>query len=187
MKVIRPVETETSRFQVGDMLPFTLVDGALVQALAVKEERDGMLFVTVDCTGIESMVCSPGEQDGGYERSLLRRRLNCELLERFPPEIRAQMVPLSNGDWLRLPTVGELFGRSAAAEEADLGSGQWEPMRLCRNRVCFLGRDGISMCYWLADPVDGDGKFYSGVDYMGNAMHIAAIGTYGVRPVFKLR
>ena len=80
-----------------------------------------------------------------------------------------------------------LFGGSPATGEADLDSGQWQPMRLCRNRVCFLGRDGISMCYWLADPVDGDGKFYSGVDYMGNAMHIAAIGTYGVRPVFKLK
>lgn len=187
MKVIRPVEMETAAYQVGDVLSFMRTDGARLEALAVKEERDGMLFVTVDCVGIESMAHDPKERSGGYDRSLLRRRLNRVFVECFPQHIREQMVPFSNGDWFRLPTVRELFGGSAAAEREDPETGQWEPMKLCRNRVCFLGRDGISMCYWLADLADGDGRFYSGVDYMGNAMHLAAISAYGVRPVFQLK
>lgn len=180
MRIIRPVEVETDTCQVGDVLSFPSAHNVWIEALAVRQERDGMLFVTVDCVGIESMACSPKERDVGYEQSRLRGRLNQEIVAGFPAWLREQLIPFSNGDLLRLPTVRELFGDTLAA-------GRWEPMKLSRNRVCFLGREGIGMCYWLEDQADESGSYYCGVDYMGNAMHLASVGTYGVRPVFKLR
>lgn len=182
MRIIRPVETETAVCRVGDVLSFTSSRNIQVEALAVKEEKDGMLFVTVECVGIESMVYSPQEQSGGYACSRLRGRLNREFVESLPAWLREQLVPFSNGDLLRLPTVQELFG-----DDSDREAHRWKPMKLSRNRVCFLGSEGIGMCYWLANQADGGGNYYSGVDYMGNPMHLAAVGAYGVRPVFKLR
>lgn len=49
MKVMRTYETETSTYEVGDVIAFELEGGEKVEAMAMRQEADGMLFLFVDC------------------------------------------------------------------------------------------------------------------------------------------
>ena len=50
MKLFRNIEVEADgQYSVGDVISFTLTDGEEVEALAVKQEWDGMIFILLDC------------------------------------------------------------------------------------------------------------------------------------------
>ena len=50
MKLFRTIEAVADgHYCVGDVIAFALNDGEEVEALAVKQEQDGMIFVLVDC------------------------------------------------------------------------------------------------------------------------------------------
>ena len=49
MKVRRTEKIKVNTFRVGDVIRFKLSDGEKVEMLAVKEEKDGMIFCFADC------------------------------------------------------------------------------------------------------------------------------------------
>ncbi len=142
MKVMRTYETETSTYEVGDVIAFELEGGEKVEATAMRQEADGMLFLLVDCLKDEECMNEESSNRGGYAASDLRMKLNREIIERFPAEIREQMVALTpDGDMLRLPTEKEVFGVNEYGEdEGDVE--QFAPMKLRRNRIAFQGHNG---------------------------------------------
>ena len=97
MKLFRTMEVMEDTFKVGDVIDFTLNDGEEVEALAVKQEQDGMIFVLVDCLRKEYAMNRTNTNRGGYEQCALRGKLNGEILDRFPAE--------SVRRWLLSPTV----------------------------------------------------------------------------------
>ena len=124
---------------------------------------------------------------GGYEKSLLRKKLNTEILDRFPAEIREKMVAFPNGDLLRLPTEREIFGENIFGAEEDESVEQWSPMKERKNRIAFHGKGTDRWeWYWLQN------------EYYGSAAHFAYVTIYysthfndasyagGVRPAFKI-
>ena len=172
---------------VGDVLPFKLNDGEKVEALAVKQEQDGMIFVLVDCLHKEYPMNRTNTNKGGYEKSLLRKALNTEILDRFPAEIREKMVAFESGDLLRLPTEREIFGYNPYGEKEPDDVEQWEPMKDRRNRIAFQGsKTGTWEWYWLQNKVDGSAADFALVAGNGNAHYIFASGAIGVRPAFKI-
>ena len=92
MEVYRQVKVEAESYQVGDRIAFLLPDGEPVEALAVKQEQDGMLFVLVDCLYQEYSMNRTYSNRGGYKSCALRKALNGEILALFPDFIREQMV-----------------------------------------------------------------------------------------------
>lgn len=171
---------------VGDVLPFKLNDGEKVEALAVKQEQDGMIFVLVDCLHKEYPMNRTNTNKGGYEKSLLRKKLNTEILDRFPAEIREKMVAFPNGDLLRLPTEREIFGENIFGAEEDKSVEQWSPMKERKNRIAFQGMNGGWEWYWLQNEYDGSAANFACVSDDGSANCNNASDATGVRPAFKI-
>lgn len=188
MKLFRTMETAADNgYMVGDVIAFTLTDGEEVEALAVKQEQDGMIFCLVDCLNQEYSMNEEDSNRGGYEATDLRVKLNGEILERFPADIREKMVAFANGDYLRLPTEKEIFGCNdyGKAEPDDVQ--QWEPMKQRKNRIAFQGKGTDRWeWYWLQNAHKRYAAFFAYVYYNGNANDGDASYASGVRPAFKI-
>lgn len=188
MKLFRTMETAADNgYMVGDVIAFTLTDGEEVEALAVKQEQDGMIFCLVDCLNQEYSMNEEDSNRGGYEATDLRVKLNGEILERFPADIREKMVAFANGDYLRLPTEKEIFGCNdyGKAEPDDVQ--QWEPMKQRKNRIAFQGKGTDRWeWYWLQNAHKRYAARFAVVSSYGGAYYNNASGARGVRPAFKI-
>lgn len=188
MEVIRKISVVADgNYCVGDVISFSLNDGEEVEALAVKQEQDGMIFVLVDCLRKEYAMNRTATNKSGYDGCLLRKKLNGEILDRFPAEIREKMVAFPNGDFLRLPTEREIFGCNSWGEAEDESVEQWEPMKQRKNRIAFQGKG--TDCwewYWLQNKADGYAARFAGVNGNGRASCYNASNAGGVRPAFKI-
>lgn len=192
MEVKRMIKIDTETFQVGDIVKFKLTDGEKVQAMAVKQTPEGMLFVLVDCLKKEypmfNDIDNMDEEDISYATSDLRKALNGEILERFPKEIRDRMAAVNaEGDMLRIPTECEIFGENVYGQEESKLTKRWKPMKKKRNRIAFQGKEGAWEWYWLMNRHKDYASRFAYVGYGGNAGYGGASSSRGVRPVFKLR
>ena len=172
-------------YKVGDLISFELGNGESAEALGIKDEGDGVIFVFVDCLKREYPM-NTERRDGGYAKSSLRNVLNSDVLHLFPYEIRNQMVPFESGDLVRIPTARELFGN----EVYDRGeNAQWTLMEDLRNRIAYAGfRSKLWTCYWLQDTtVRSSSVFFDVVTSTGERSNCIAVTSLGVRPVFKLK
>lgn len=129
MKVKRMIKSDVDTFKVGDIIKVKLTDGVKVQAMAMQQEEDGMIFCLVDCLPSEYPMNSTRTNEGGYEESDLRKKLNGEILNLFPAELKAMMAPFDNGDLLRLPTEKEIFGENYYGEYESPYVKQWKPKK----------------------------------------------------------
>lgn len=187
MKVKRMVKTNVDIFQIGDIIKFKLTDGEKVQAMAVQQENDGMLFCLVDCLADEYSMNDTNINEGGYENSDLRKKLNTEIIARFPADIKAMMVPFGDEDFLRLPTEKEIFGENYYGEYESPYVKQWKPMKQRRNRITFQGKNGNWEWYWLQNKCRESVAYFAVVSLDGNANASGASNPYGVRLVFKIQ
>ena len=140
--------------------------------MAVQQENDGMLFCLVDCLADEYSMNDTNTNEGGYEGSDLRKKLNIEIIARFPGDIKAMMVPFGNGDYLRLPTEKEIFGENYYGEYESPYVQQWKPMKQRRNRIAFQGKNGGWEWYWLQNKCRDSAASFALVDNSGIAYYI---------------
>lgn len=193
MKVYRTSEVLAGgRYEVGDIVSYTMEDGEEVEALAVKEEFDKhgnlcMVFMLLDCLKEECRMNRDDTNDGGYEESHLRDQLATKYLEKFPAALRLNMVPFENGDLLRIPTEREIFGRNIYGEEEPDTVEQFEPMKKRRNRMAFDGLNGETQAYWLQNKRVRSATSFCGVNTGGCASNGSASNSIGVRPLYRIR
>lgn len=193
MKVYRTSEVLAGgKYEVGDIVSYTMEDGEEVEALAVKEEFDKhgnlcMVFMLLDCLKEECRMNRDDTNDGGYEESHLRDQLATKYLEKFPAALRLNMVPFENGDLLRIPTEREIFGRNIYGEEEPNTVEQFEPMKKRRNRMASDGLNGETQAYWLQNKRVRSATNFCLVDYYGNAANANASNSFGVRPLYRIR
>lgn len=186
MKVKRYVEKDVTDFNVGDIIEFTMSNGEYVQAMAVKKLNVGMLFCFVNCLTDRYPMNDSDTNDGGYLSSKLRTVINSKVISDFPDEIKRYLVKFSNGDYLRIPTEKEIFGKNKYGEvEAD-NIGQWEPMKNCNNRISLGGAKEYSECYWCQNNKAGRSDCFCSVTSGGLSDYGWVSDVIGVRPVFVL-
>ena len=142
MRYYRTIEENgNSGVMEGDRIRFRLADGEEAEAFCVKITEDGAgLFIFTDCLKNEYRM-NPGWQHPGWEACELRGKLNGEILEKFPEEIRSRMKPFPNGDLLRIPTEKEIFGENPYGEAEPEDVKQFDAMRDRRNRIAFHAYD----------------------------------------------
>lgn len=191
MLVKRTMKVDVELFEVGDIIKFKLTDGEKVQAMAVKQTPEGMLFVLVDCLAKEypmfNDIDDMDEADISYATSDLRKALNGEILDRFPKEIKDHMVAVNaEGDMLRIPTECEIFGENVYGQEESKLTKRWKPMKKKRNRIAFQGKEGAWEWYWLMNRHKDYVSGFARVDGTGDALYGDASDSCGVRPVFLL-
>lgn len=194
MEVIRKITVDTELFELGDIISFDLTTGEKVQAMAVRETPNGMLFMTVDCLKDEQkMFENPNRADViDYEHSDLRKKLNGEILDTFPEEIRERMVGMRVGqtncfDMLRIPTEREIFGENPYGADEPKSVRRFYGMEERRNRIAWQGsKTGEFEWYWLQNRVEDTASHFAFVYTSGYADSNYASHSYGVRPVFLL-
>lgn len=193
MKVYRTSEVLAGgRYEVGDIVSYTMEDGEEVEAIAVKEEFDKhgnlcMVFILLDCLKEECRMNRDDTNDGGYEESYLREQLRTEYLERFPASLRLNMVPFENGDLLRIPTEREVFGENRYGEEEPDTVEQFEAMKKRRNRMALDGSNGGTQAYWLQNKRVRSATYFCYVNNYGSANSFYASFSFGVRPLYRIR
>lgn len=191
MEVKRKMTVDTEMFELGDIISFKLTTGEKVQARAVKETPDGMLFVTVDCLKEEQPMFKNTDdmedEDFSYDNSDLRKVLNGAILATFPAEIRDRMkVVYGDSDLLRIPSEKEIFGENKYGQEEGKVK-QFKGMKNCRNRIAWQGsKTGAFEWYWLMNRHKEYASGFAGVGYGGYAGYAGASYSRGVRPVFLL-
>ena len=188
MKVKRMIKSDVDTFKVGDIIKVKLTDGVKVQAMAMKQEEDGMIFCLLDCLPGKYLMNDTRTNEGGYEESDLRKKLNGEILNLFPAELKAMMAPFDNGDLLRLPTEKEIFGENYYGEYESPYAKQWKPMKKRRNRIAFNGtKEENLQWYWLMNKVRESATSFSSVSGNGRANRGNASNSIGVRLAFKIK
>ena len=194
MEVIRKITVDTELFELGDTISFELTTGEQVQAMAVRETPNGMLFMFVDCLKTEQKMFENvnNAEVVDYAHSDLRKKLNGEILESFPEEIRERMVGMRVGqtncfDMLRIPTEREIFGENPYGEDEPKSVRRFYGMEERRNRIAWQGsKTGEFEWYWLQNKVEDSASDFARVTNDGNANYYNASNSYGVRPVFLL-
>ena len=185
MKIKRTyiMKSKLDRIVIDDVICFKLKDGEKCEARAVKLEDGKMLMVFEDCLRKEYPMNKTDTTEGGYETSYLRQALNTEILARFPEKVRKHMIPFENGDYLRLLSEKEVFGKNVYAEDDGTDTKQLPTMKLRKNRIASQGLNGDYEWYWLRDVVSASN--FANVNNNGNANYNnASNANVGVRPDF---
>lgn len=194
MEVIRKITVDTELFELGDTISFELTTGEQAQAVAVRETPNGMLFMFVDCLKTEQKMFENvnNAEVVDYAHSDLRKKLNGEILESFPEEIRERMVGMRVGqtncfDMLRIPTEREIFGENPYGEDEPKSVRRFYGMEERRNRIAWQGsKTGEFEWYWLQNKVEDSASLFAFVLSAGAATFVSASASFGVRPVFLL-
>ncbi len=180
MNVLRKVEIDTEELKVGDQIRV-----GHYTATCQKATQDGWIFM-LDQYLDEPMQMKNDEDtnDGGYEASDLRKRLNsAEILAEFSG---IELIPFRNGDLLRIPYYGEMFGHDDwykdFAEPDDCE--QWELMDHV-NRIAYRSGTYFEKG-WLQNKLKWSESSFCAVKDNGNSDDWPAVFFRGVRPVFLI-
>ena len=183
MVVTRTCNIDTELFLVDDIISFTLSNGEHHEAIAIKQEDEGMLFILRNCLQTSNQMNSEPTNKGGYAESMLRRILTTGSITLFPDELRSRMIPVYDTyDLLRIPTEKEILGYNAFAVDEPEHVTQFEAMKNVENRKAM--RVNLPETYWLTNDVL--------TSFVVCAKHGFCEYTYasnfcGVRPIFKLK
>lgn len=176
--VYRKTLTKTTEIQTGDQIRVGHYTATCQTVTPM-----GALFL-LDQYLDEAYQMGPIHGKGGYEASELRYKLNLDGLDEFPEELRERMVPFDNGDLLRIPFFGEIFGQEDAEYFEPDGCEQWELMKDRKNRIAF--RQNCWEWGWLQNKRKGSATGFALVYNGGHANSGDASNSLGVRPAFLI-
>lgn len=177
--VYRKTLTKTTEIQTGDQIRVSHYT-ATCQAVTPK----GALFLLDQYLDEAYPMNRKNTNKGGYGESDLRETLRSkEILDLFD-DWGDRMVPFDNGDLLRIPFFGEIFGQEDAEYFEPDGCEQWELMKDRKNRIAF--RQNCWEWGWLQNKRKGSATAFAGVGNGGPAGSASASYSYGVRPAFLI-
>ena len=180
MKLERMVEIETNDIRIGDQIHVGHYTATCqeITSIAAIFLLDQYLDKPMEMNAVDT-------NNGGYLESDLRKRLQSnEVIDVFKG-IRYRMIPFENGDLLRIPFAGEIFGAELPEWwEAD-NHKQWPLMEDRRNRLA--SRQGKYEWGWVQNKVKSSSTEFCFIDAGGSdGWHSDASVALGVRPVFLI-
>ena len=181
MHVLRKCEVDTDDFKVGDQIQV-----GHYTATCQDVTQEGAIFLLDQYLDKAMTMNDENDSEGGYTASDLRNRLNSgEIMIDFNG-LRDRMMPFKNGDLLRLPFYGEIFGHDewykTGRVEPDECE-QWPLMRNRRNHIAERKGDDDA-CGWLQNKSVKYTTHFFGVDYDSYSNSWPSSYLRGVRPVF---
>ena len=179
MKVKRMIEVETNCPEIGDKINIDHYT-ATCQEITPK----GALFLMDQYLDEPMAMNRNNSNKGGYEKSDLRRALQSEDILKIFSCIREWMVPFDNGDLLRIPFAGELFGDKLPKWCEPDDHEQWPLMRDRRNRLA--SRCGEYEWGWLQNKDKTSSTFFCSVYNGGDVGGWSAANFIGVRLAFLI-
>ena len=179
MKVKRSIIVDTDCFNIGDEIQVGRYTATCQRVLLT-----GSIFLMDQYLDPAYAMNAKDTNIGGYEKSDLRKALKKkEVLDIFK-DIRDYMIPLSNGDLVRIPFAEEMFGDRIPKWCDPDGHKQWPLMRSKLNRQASRLEDYD--CGWLQNKDNiTESKFFS-ISSDGNFDWYDSSNVIGVRLVFKI-
>ena len=179
MKLERMVEIETSDIEVGDRIHI-----AHYTATCQEITQKGALFLLDQYLDKAYPMNRRNTNKGGYPESDLRKALQSDEVLGIFAGIRDYMVPFDNGDLLRIPFAGELFGDELSKWCKQDGYKQWPLMRDRRNRLA--SRYGDYEWGWLQNKDKSSPTNFYHVNGSGGISAWGASAVTGVRLAFLI-
>lgn len=177
-------EYDFSKTKVGDKITVDLKELGKFEATAHEVTDNNVLFIFDNYITERPMNKKP-TNEGGYEKSDLKKWIDSYLYNSFPLELKTRMLELA------IPTVGQVVGWENEWDKEHFESDDDEQlplMKLIKNRVAYFN----NKCKWgwLRNATK---KEYSSAHFalVANAAGGASCGyaSYynGVRPAFRLK
>ena len=179
MKLERMVEIETNDIHVGDRIH---VDH--YTATCQEITPNGGIFLLDQYLDKPMAMNVVDTNSGGYPKSDLRKALQSDEVLNVFVNIRDYMVPFDNGDLLRIPFAGEIFGAELPEWCKPDSHKQWPLMQNRLNRIA--SRCGDPEWGWLANTFRDTSTGFCYVGSHGDAGTWLASDAIGVRPVFLI-
>lgn len=179
MKIERMTEIETADIQIGDRIRVDHYT-ATCQEITPK----GALFLLDQYLDKAYPMNWKDTNKGGYAESDLRKALQSDKVLDIFADIRDHMVPFDNGDLLRIPFAGEIFGDKLPNWVEPDGHEQWSLMRDRRNRIA--SRCGGYEWGWIQNKGIKSSTVFCIVDDGGDVSLWNASHVVGVRVVFLI-
>ena len=177
-------EYDFSKTKVGDKITVDLKELGKFEATAHEVTDNNVLFIFDDYIAERPMNERP-TNEGGYEKSDLKKWIDTYLYSLFPLELRKRIVELT------IPSVGQVVGWENEWDkehfEAD-DDEQLPLMKLRKNRVAYFNNE----CEWgwlrNATKKEYSSALVACVNaYGGDVSYSGASNSYGVRPAFRLK
>lgn len=168
--------------KVGDQIVIPLGDLGTFTATAQKVTDGKVLFIFDDYI-TERPMNKNGSNEGGYEKSDLRKWIENDLFKMFPKALRDHIFGLS------IPTLGEIceWDDKWDREHFEADDDEQLPlMKQRRNRVAYY--DNECECGWLRNAMKKEfsSADFAFVDHDGFPDCDCASSSLGVRPEFWL-
>jgi hypothetical protein len=179
MKIERMTEIETPDIQIGDRLHV-----GRYTATCQKVTEKGATFLLDQYLDRPMPMNKKNTNHGGYDNSDLRKYLQSDTVLSDFEEIRPYMKPWNNGDLLRIPFAGEMFGDEVPQWIESDSNEQWPLMTDAHNRMA--SRCGEPEWGWLANTVRDTSTNFCYVAGDGYANTCYASSVFGVRPAFLI-
>ena len=179
MIVMRRVKIEVNRPKIGDRIR---VDH--YTATCQKITPKGALFLLDQYLDKAYPMNRKNTNKGGYLESDLRKALQSDEVLNIFADIRDHMIPFDDGDLLRIPFAGEMFGDNLPSWVKPDGHEQWPLMKDAHNRAA--SRCGEPEWGWLQNKVRDTSTLFCDVNGNGSASGWDASNVFGVRPVFLI-
>lgn len=173
-------------FSVGDEISETLTTGEevvfVVSGINVYKDNE-VIFTLKDCLAEAAQMNDTYTNAGGWAASKLRSKLNGDIFNTLPLDLKAVISPRAidgNADLLWLLSEREVFGDEDWAE-SDTDCGKPLPYYARKgNRVKGLGKDGSANGWWERSPFATNASAFCHVYSGGSANTSDANNSYGV-------
>lgn len=167
---------------IGDQIEIPLGDLGTFTATVQMVKDDKVLFLFDDYIAKRPMN-ENGSNEGGYEKSDLKKWIENDLFKMFPKALRKHMTGLT------IPTLGEIcgWGDNWDKEHIEPDSDEQLPlMKQRRNRVAYYNNECSSG--WLRNAMKKEfsSAGFAIVGNNGDAYSGYASDSFGVRPEFWL-
>ena len=179
MKIERMFEIETNDIRVWDRIHVNHYT-----ATCQKLTPNSAIFLFDQYLDKPMRMNRNNTNNGGYLESDLRKALQSDDALNIFSGIRDNMVPFDNGDLLRIPFAGEIFGDELPEWFEQDGKEQWEPMTDRRNRLA--SRCGDYEWGWINNKRKSSLTNFCIVCHDGLVSSYKASNVIGVRPVFQI-
>ena len=179
MIVMRRVKIEVNRPKIGDRIRV-----GHYTATCQESTPKGALFLLDQYLDRAYPMNRRNTNKGGYPESDLRKALQSDEVLNIFAGIRNYMVPFDNGDLLRIPFAGEIFGDKLPDWCEPDGHEQWPLMQDRRNRLA--SRCGEYEWGWISNKVKSYSSVFCFVDSAGYADNWNSSEVFGVRPAFLI-
>ena len=198
MIILRKMEIETDNLKIGDQITIQLNDFGDFTATAQQITKDGAVFMFDEYITSRPMNLT-STNEGGFEKSDLRKWMNDVLFPAFPKSMQGKIKNLT------IPTYGQMFGWSNWYSNLEPDDTDRFPLMTKRiNRVTDFNNDNWSNFLkrfepgWLQNrilpelpgliqPPSSKGKsHFAVITSTGEVSSLDATDAAGVRPVFLL-